>query len=170
MKYGTSQFHDWIYKNSLAEYKKYSKILKNPKDDLEEIGFRISSVRCSFFDCKKNTTIYVIGTLSNNGKCPKNAFVKDYEANIKINGQTPEIMYIEFNGTSSELENHGIGSLGLDYVNYPHLKKQASEETSLKAQASSPQALSFPAYPGDILCHVCKRDPVARQATPVFHR
>lgn len=116
MKYDTSQFHDWIYKNSLAEYKKYSKILKNPKDDLEEIGFRISSVRCSFFDCKKNTTIYVIGTLSNNGKCPKNAFVKDYEANIKINGQTPEIMYIEFNGTSSELENHGIGSLGLDYL------------------------------------------------------
>ena len=45
-------------------------------------------------------------------------------------------------------------------VNYPHLKKQAS----------SPQALFFPAYPGDILCHVCKRDPVARQATPVFHR
>lgn len=34
MKYDTSQFHDWIYKNSLAEYKKYSKILKNPKDDL----------------------------------------------------------------------------------------------------------------------------------------
>ena len=55
-------------------------------------------------------------------------------------------------------------------VNYPHLKKQASEETSLKTQASSPQALSFPAYPGDILRHVCKRDPVARQATPVFHR
>ena len=55
-------------------------------------------------------------------------------------------------------------------VNYPHLKKQASEEASLKTQASSPQALSFPAYPGDILCHVCKRDPVARQATPVFHR
>ena len=55
-------------------------------------------------------------------------------------------------------------------VNYPHLKKQASEEDSLKIQASSPQALSFPAYPGDILRHVCKRDPVARQATPVFHR
>ena len=55
-------------------------------------------------------------------------------------------------------------------VNYPYLKKQVSEETSLKTQASSPQALSFPAYPGDILCHVCKRDPVARQATPVFHR
>ena len=53
MKYGTSQFHDWIYKNSLAEYKKYSKILKNPKDDLEEIGFRISSVRCSFLTVKK---------------------------------------------------------------------------------------------------------------------
>ena len=69
-----------------------------------------------FLTVKKNTTIYVIGTLSNNGKCPKNAFVKDYEANIKINGQTPEIMYIEFNGTSSELENHGIGSLGLDYL------------------------------------------------------
>ena len=34
MKYDTSQFHDWIYKNSLAEHKKYSKILKNPKDDL----------------------------------------------------------------------------------------------------------------------------------------
>lgn len=44
-------------------------------------------------------------------------------------------------------------------VNYPHLKKQASEEDSLKIQASSPQALSFPAYPGDILRHVCKRDP-----------
>ena len=56
------------------------------------------------------------------------------------------------------------------FVNYPHLKKQASEEDSLKIQASSPQALFFPAYPGDILCHVCKRDPVARQATPVFHR
>ena len=56
------------------------------------------------------------------------------------------------------------------FVNYPHLKKQASEEDSLKIQASSPQALSFPAYPGDILRHVCKRDPVARQATPVFHR
>ena len=56
------------------------------------------------------------------------------------------------------------------HVNYPHLKKQASEEASLKTQASSPQALSFPVYPGDILCHVCKRDPVARQATPVFHR
>ena len=55
-------------------------------------------------------------------------------------------------------------------VNYPHLKKQASEETNLKTQVSSPQALSFPAYPGDILCHVCKRDPVARQATPEFHR
>ena len=55
-------------------------------------------------------------------------------------------------------------------VNYPHLKKQASEEDILKIQASSPQALSFPAYPGDILRHVCKRDPVARQATPVFHR
>ena len=55
-------------------------------------------------------------------------------------------------------------------VNYPHLKKQASEEDSLKIQASSSQALFFPAYPGDILCHVCKRDPVARQATPVFHR
>ena len=58
----------------------------------------------------------------------------------------------------------------LQFVNYPHLKKQASEEDSLKIQASSPQALSFPAYPGDILRHVCKRDPVARQATPVFHR
>ena len=34
MKYDTSQFHVWIYKNSLAEHKKYSKILKNPKDDL----------------------------------------------------------------------------------------------------------------------------------------
>ena len=56
------------------------------------------------------------------------------------------------------------------FVNYPHLKKQSSEEDSLKIQASSPQALFFPAYPGDILCHVCKRDPVARQATPVFHR
>ena len=56
------------------------------------------------------------------------------------------------------------------HVNYPHLKKQASEEDSLKIQASSSQALFFPAYPGDILCHVCKRDPVARQATPVFHR
>ena len=55
-------------------------------------------------------------------------------------------------------------------VNYPHLKKQASEEDNLKIQASSPQALSFPAYPGDTLRHVCKRDPVARQATPVFHR
>ena len=55
-------------------------------------------------------------------------------------------------------------------VNYLHLKKQASEETSLKTQASNQQVLSFPAYPGDILCHVCKRDPVARQATPVFHR
>ena len=53
MKYDTSQFHDWIYKNSLAEYKKYSKILKNPQDDLEEIGFRISSVRCSFLTVKK---------------------------------------------------------------------------------------------------------------------
>lgn len=58
----------------------------------------------------------------------------------------------------------------LQFVNYPHLKKQASEEDILKIQASSPQALSFPAYPGDILRHVCKRDPVARQATPVFHR
>ena len=29
---------------------------------------------------------------------------------------------------------------------------------------------SFPTYPGDILCHVYKRDPVARQATPVFRR
>lgn len=58
----------------------------------------------------------------------------------------------------------------LVFVNYPHLKKQTSEEDSLKTQALSPQALSFPAYPGDILCHVCKRDPVARQATPVFHR
>ena len=46
--------------------------------------------------------------------------------------------------------------LTFTYVNYPHLKKQASEEASLKTQASSPQALSFPAYPGDILCHVCK--------------
>ena len=42
-------------------------------------------------------------------------------------------------------------------MNYPHLKKQDSEEDSLKTQALSPQALSFPAYPGDILCHVCKR-------------
>ena len=58
----------------------------------------------------------------------------------------------------------------VDGKTYPYLKKQASEETSLKTQASSPQALSFPAYPGDILCHVCKRDPVARQATPEFHR
>ena len=55
-------------------------------------------------------------------------------------------------------------------VNYPHLKKQASEEDSLKTQALNPQVLFFPVYPGDILCHVCKRDPVARQATPVFHR
>lgn len=55
-------------------------------------------------------------------------------------------------------------------VNYPHLKNQASEENSLKTQALNPQVLFFPVYPGDILRHVCKRDPVARQATPVFHR
>ena len=55
-------------------------------------------------------------------------------------------------------------------VNYPHLKKQASEEDSLNTQASNPQVLSFPTYPGDILCHVYERDPVARQATPVFRR
>ena len=47
-------------------------------------------------------------------------------------------------------------------VNYPHLKKQASEEDSLNTQASNPQVLSFPTYPGDILCHVYERDPVAR--------
>lgn len=55
-------------------------------------------------------------------------------------------------------------------VNYPYLKKQASEEDSLDTQASNPQVLSFPTYPCDILCHVYERDPVARQATPVFHR
>ena len=44
-------------------------------------------------------------------------------------------------------------------MNYPHLKKQASEEDSPKTQALNPQVLFFPVYPGDILCHVCKRDP-----------
>lgn len=67
MKYDTSQFHVWIYKNSLAEHKKYSKILKNPKDDLEEIGFRISSVRCSFLTVKKILLFMSSGLYLKNG-------------------------------------------------------------------------------------------------------
>ena len=63
-----------------------------------------------------------------------------------------------------------ISFLYFYFVNYPYLKKQASEEDSLKTQASNPHVLFFPVYPGDILRHVCKRGPVARQATPVFHR
>ena len=102
-------------------------------------------------------------------------YIKYTESNgEEVNKEYSDEEFVRVLQQQQEIQNKSHTQMavmcGVDVVNYPHLKKQASEETSLKAQASSPQALSFPAYPGDILCHVCKRDPVARQATPVFHR
>ena len=52
----------------------------------------------------------------------------------------------------------------------PASKEAGSRRRQSKDTGFEPAGSLFPVYPGDILRHVCKRDPVARQATPVFHR